>query len=185
MKKTLIITTALISFLASGIAFAQPNGMKAADADKDGNLTRAELSAHLDERFAKLDKNGDGSITKEERKEARADRKAARFAKLDTDGNGSLSLEEFQAQSEKHHGKRGKKGGDYQGGHKKGAGKHHGRRGNFDANKDGVIDKAEFQARAFKRFDRMDANNDDVVSAQERQAAYAKYKKHGPKTKPQ
>ncbi|MEP2942421.1 MAG: hypothetical protein ABJ081_00920 [Hyphomicrobiales bacterium] len=174
MKKTLILTTALISFVASSIAFAQSHGMKAADTNKDGNLTRAELSAHVGKRFAKLDKDGDGSITKEERKAARADRRAERFAKLDTDGNGSLSPEEFQVQTDKYHGKGGKKGG-----------KHHGRHAKLDANQDGVIDKAEFEARAFKRFDRIDTNNDDVVSAQERQAAYAKHKKHGPKAKPE
>lgn len=178
MKKKLIVTTAFAALMVSGLAIAQPRGFKAADANNDGNITRAELVAHLDKRFAKLDKDADGKITKEERKEAREARKAARFAKLDTDGNGSLSPEELQAHKGKDH-----RAGDNAGQHK--AGKHHRRHGNPDTNKDGVIDKTEFEARAFKRFERIDANNDDVVSAEERKAAHAHHKKHRPQSKPE
>lgn len=187
MKKAFNITASLAALTVVGIvavagtAIAQPRGMKAADANSDGNITRVELVAHLDKRFAKIDKDANGEITKEERKEVRASRRAERFAKLDTDGNGSLSPEEFQVQKGKRHGASGKKGGHHEGGR----GKHHGRHGNLDANKDGVIEKAEFQARALERFDRIDTNNDDVVSAEERKAAKAKYKKHGAKQKPE
>lgn len=179
MKKVLIITTTVSALMIAGVALAQPHGMKAADANKDGNITRAELMVHLDKRFSKLDKNADGQITKEERKEARLSRQAKRFSKLDTDGNGSLSLEEFQAGNGKYHRADGKKYGHGKGGHAK----HHARYSNPDANKDGVIDRAEFVARALKYFERVDANNDDVVSVDELKAAYANHKKHGFKHK--
>lgn len=181
MKKALIITTTVSALVLAGVALAQPRGLKAADTDKDGNITRAELMVHLDKRFSKLDKNADGQITKDERKEARLSRQAEHFSKLDTDGNGSLSLEEFQAGNGKYHRAGGKKYGHGKGGHAK----HHARYGNPDANKDGVIDKAEFEARALKRFERMDVNNDDVVSADERNVAYANHKQHGSKHKPE
>ena len=67
----------------------------------------------------------------------------------------------------------------------RGAGKkkHHGRHGNPDLNNDGVIDKAEFNERAFKRFERLDVNNDDVVSSDERKAARSHHKNHDGKRK--
>jgi len=54
-----------------------------------------------EERFKKMDANGDGALSLEEfLGKAKPEAKAAReeeFKKLDKDGNGSLSLEEFVA----------------------------------------------------------------------------------------
>ena len=86
MKK-LLIATALGAFLiGGGVAIAQPEmgagrppmrgpmrGVMMADANKDGKLTRAEVTAAADQAFAKMDLNKDGKVTKEER-EARAER---------------------------------------------------------------------------------------------------------------
>lgn len=55
-----------------------------------------------EEAFAKLDKNSDGAVSKEEfmaSKKAQKDpeKAAKKFGKMDTDTNGSLSLDEFKA----------------------------------------------------------------------------------------
>lgn len=58
-----------------------------------------------EERFAKLDKNGDQKLSFEEYLGKRADDKKAaaekRFAKMDKDGDKSLSLEEFKTPPKK------------------------------------------------------------------------------------
>ena len=55
----------------------------AADTDGDGALTQAELEA-----FAEA-----------ERERRMAERKARRFARMDSDGNGTISIEEFSKRS--------------------------------------------------------------------------------------
>ena len=69
-----------------------------------------------EEAFAKLDKNSDGAVSKEEfmaSKKAQKDpeKAAKKFGKMDTDANGSLSLDEFKAGAAKKE-KSGDKDGD-------------------------------------------------------------------------
>ena len=101
-----------------------------ADTDKDGKITKAEFDAARNARFAGIDANGDGTL---EISELRAWGRAwpsrfrdARFKALDGDSNGKIGVEEYVAQ----------------------------RKAMFamiDANKDGTVDKAEFDA-AFEKF---------------------------------
>ena len=78
--KTKLISVALATLLttASGVALAQDGApppqrhgggglLMHADANKDGIVTRAELLADVDARFAKFDVNKDGKITADER----------------------------------------------------------------------------------------------------------------------
>ncbi len=82
------------------------------DADGDGKVSEAEITAHRTSVFNEIDADGDGSLTKaeisahHEKKEAerraemekkRAERQDKMFAHLDEDGNGTASLEEFLA----------------------------------------------------------------------------------------
>jgi Ca2+-binding EF-hand superfamily protein len=71
--------------------------MAKADADKDGSLTVAELTAaretFLKEHFARMDTSGDGALTAEEVGE----RKWAFVSAADADGNGSVTLAEVEA----------------------------------------------------------------------------------------
>lgn len=48
------------------------------DADKDGRLSLAEVTARSAVRFQRLDANKDGALTREERRSARAERQARR-----------------------------------------------------------------------------------------------------------
>lgn len=177
---------------ASHLAFAQADApqrrmdrvgpMAMADANKDGNLTRAELSQALTARFAKMDTNGDGKITKEEREASRAARLDARFASLDADKNGQISKTEFAA------GHEGRMDGDRRGPGKPDGGPHmHGAHmrgpgggmmgggmgGRADADKDGTLTRDEYMAGPLAMFDKADANKDGTVTAAEQQAVRA------------
>jgi Ca2+-binding EF-hand superfamily protein len=178
---------------ASHLAMAQPGdggpgrhgGLIAmADANKDGKVSRAELTTALDARFAKLDANHDGKLTKEDREIARKARLEQRFAGLDSDHNGQISKAEFMAGQEARFDRRSSEGpGGREGGHRFGRGGHHGFGGGMGmrgrggpaggAMKDGVVTRAEFMARPLAMFDKADANRDGFVTADEMKAARA------------
>lgn len=156
-------------------------GMMMADANKDGAISKAELTAALDARFARLDHDRDGQLTKQDRELGRKSRLDQRFAALDSDKNGQISRTEFDAG---HQPRADRKDGDRQGGRKghgsahrdhDGMGKGMMFRGMGDgygaASKDGVLTRAEFMARPLAMFDKADANKDGSVSADEMKAA--------------
>jgi Ca2+-binding EF-hand superfamily protein len=93
MKITITLCTLL---LCSGLV------LKAADEPKKGE---AKAKASPEEMFKKLDKNGDGKLSKEEfigKKEGEAKEKAEKaFAAKDKDKDGFLTLEEFKAGGKK------------------------------------------------------------------------------------
>ena len=103
MRTKFLIASVLTGVaVAGGIAVAAPmgHGPMGADANNDGNVTRAELTAALDKKFAELDKNGDGKVTQEERRAMHEARFAERFKQMDKDGNGQISMAEMQAARE-------------------------------------------------------------------------------------
>lgn len=168
---------------ASHLAFAQddsagPRGggmLMMADANKDGAVTKAELTAALEARFARLDANKDGKLDHADRDILRQQRLDERFAALDTDKNGQISKAEFAAGHQGRdgmHDRMGKPGGpDGHGWGHRGWG--HGMRGGTgdEMKKDGTITKAEFMARPLTMFDKVDANHDGKVTADEMKAA--------------
>jgi Ca2+-binding EF-hand superfamily protein len=183
MTKKWLAGSALGGFIIAGsVALAATAGHGPmrfdADANKDGNLTKAELTAALDKRFAQLDSNNDGRITKEERDAAHQARFEQHFKAMDTDGNGQISQAEMQAAHAARKEMRGAHRGMRHGDGPHGEGHRGWRHGGFghgmaraDANNDGVVTKAEFQARALERFAKADANNDGTVTKAEREAA--------------
>jgi Ca2+-binding EF-hand superfamily protein len=82
------------------------NGWEAADKDHDGFISKEEFEAmprianlpqdKRDKIFKRLDKNGDGKISREEIGML-AKHRMQRFWDLDTDHSGGVSFEEFQA----------------------------------------------------------------------------------------
>lgn len=103
------------------------------------------------------DTNSDGVLTRQEFDAGRA----ADFARLDADRNGQLTREEMRAgRGERGEHRRGRHGGH------RGEGMHH--LANADANNDGNITREEFLARPNEMFQRLDANNDGVISTAER-----------------
>ncbi|MCY3827570.1 MAG: hypothetical protein OXF89_00375 [Rhodospirillaceae bacterium] len=133
----LLLAAGLIGLTAAAAPADAHRGLRLfdrADANKDSAVTRAEFDAARNARFAAIDANKDGAL---EVSELRAWRRAwparfrdARFKALDGDGDGKLGVEEYVAR----------------------------RKAAFeriDANKDGAVDKAEFDAAFEKVRERM------------------------------
>lgn len=126
------------------------------DANKDGVITRDEAIAAADARFAKLDTNGDGRITQDEMK-ARHDAMRAKWQQRRGDQSADADA------ARQHRGSRGM--------HRHGP--HHGgmEMKRLDANNDGIITKAEAEAAATARFDKVDTNHDGKIDQAEIAAA--------------
>lgn len=172
---------------ASQVAMAQPGPQEArgggrggvmmmADANKDGTITKAELTAALEARFAKMDIDRDGQITQADRDARRAQRMDARFTALDTNKDGQISKAEFTAGHQARSDKRaeagkgeGRKGHHFRGRHHGGKGMMGGWRG--QGGKDGAVTKAQYMAGPLAMFDRADTNKDGKVTAEEMTAA--------------
>lgn len=210
MLRNFFTTVAVGSLFVGGLAathtaYAQPQPgadggprprgglMMMADANKDGKISKAELTAALEARFAKMDVDHDGQLTAKDRELRQQQRLDKRFAALDTDKNGQISKAEFtaghQARADKRDKRRaeaGKPDDEGRGGwgkHRRGGMGHGGPRGMMrgpggfgpggfgDANNDGTVTKAEFMAGPLAMFDKADANKDGVVTADELKAA--------------
>ncbi|MBV7256059.1 EF-hand domain-containing protein [Pacificimonas sp. WHA3] len=113
MKTEFLVAASMATLFAAGGVLADHHGGK----DKrNAEMTRADLTTRIEQRFARLDTDSDGAITQAEMKamhearmEKRAERRAARMAKADTDGNGALSAGEWEAMVEARAGKRAEK----------------------------------------------------------------------------
>ena len=105
-------------------------------------------------RIDAMDTNDDGQITLEEAQGAFA----ARFATLDADGNGTLSQSELVADAQARSAERATE-----------------RFAALDTDGDGELTQAEMPGprgdRVARMFDRLDTNDDDVLSAEELEAA--------------
>ncbi|MEO1311373.1 MAG: hypothetical protein AAFV51_10460 [Pseudomonadota bacterium] len=155
MMKFVFAASAALAALASAAALADDaQQLSAMDTDKNGSVSRDEMTAYASSVFAKLDTNGDETVSFEEMKaDAEADRKQLReqtgrrrgpraeqlkarmddalkssFDSLDKDDNGSLSLKEHLAAYEPSFNK-------------------------ADANKDDIVDADEMRAMVTERLD--------------------------------
>jgi len=147
-----------------------------ADTNGDGRVTLEESQAALKARMARLDADRDGRITKAEMDGARtqfAERRRERFdergrdafAIMDTDRNGQLSPQEFEAGRQRMAERRHERreGRMTRRGHVPGE-----RFDRLDADNDGVVTSAEMDRAVAERFARMDADKDGAISADER-----------------
>jgi len=143
-----------------------------ARADPNRQITRAEFVDARIARLTALDTNRDGVVSPEERAAAmqarRAERAGDRFAKLDANGDGSISRTEFDAghAARPDRGPRADRAGHREG---RRGGAHHAMRG--QGRERGPVVIAEAAAKLGERFDKMDADRDGVISADERRAA--------------
>lgn len=188
MKKKMTLLTLGAALIAVPVLAAPGGDRNMGDANKDGVLTRAEAEAHAKAMFVKLDVNKDGKLDQADRAARHAEKRAQMFDRLDANKDGSISKAEWdqadaarQAKRAEWKAKRGERAGAPGNGAERHAmrGHHGGKRGGHggpggwmkaDANGDKAISQAEFVAGALARFDRMDANKDGKVTAEERQA---------------
>ncbi len=136
---TLMLAASAITSAASAQTPTTPRPPMRQDANHDGVATRAEAITQAD----------------------------ARFAQMDTDHDGRITAGEMRAYREALHDRVVASGRDVpvppQGGRK-----HDGTGRRMDPNGDGSVTREEYEARALKRFDRMDANHDGTIDATER-----------------
>lgn len=177
MKKlTLGLTVAAIAL--AGTAYAAP-GDGNRKMDRNAVVTSAEMQARAASRFDKLDVNHDGKLDQTDRAEMRAKRMKMRFERLDANRDGTLTMAEFASRPAMAEGRE-RGDGDMHRGHGR---RHMGMRGHgmgrmADADKDGIITKAEFTAAAAQRFAHLDADKDGKVTPAERQAMREKMREH-------
>ncbi|WBH16806.1 EF-hand domain-containing protein [Sphingomonas radiodurans] len=209
--KRFILAAALAGTTIAGMAAAQnaapaaksmPKRAMALDLNKDGIITRAEVTAAADARFAKLDTNRDGTISASERPNKRGtnmrdmtreqlrQKTLARFDRADGNKDGRLEAAERQAMGGK---QRRERAGLADGGPRGGRGEmrhggRHARGGGMgammmaDANRDGVLTKAEAMSAAQAMFDKVDTNRDGRIDQAERKEARSvmKMRRGGP-----
>lgn len=135
------------------------------DTNHDGVITRAEAMAAADAKFAKLDTNGDGQITRAEI-QAKQDARRAKWQER-------RAARADQPQGAPQPGTDGQHPHMGHGMHRPG-GRHGDMMKRLDTNNDGVITKAEAEAAAMQRFDKMDANHDGRIDQTEIAAIKAK-----------
>lgn len=167
----------------------QQGFFKTADIDADGFLSADELeaahvqerAAHIADKFAELDNNGDGGIKADELTNTEGPNRhlARNFAEVDSNGDGSITLEEMKAsiqakEAEVANCREQKKAQKFT---------------KLDIDSDGKISLTEFLA-DLPMFNDLDTNEDGIITADE--AAVAKQPKdcgpggpgaHGKKSK--
>ncbi len=182
----LLVAVAALAGIGGGAVMAQEAPPARPDANGDRILTRAEATAHAEAMFARMDVNGDGRLSPEDREAGRERRADEMFARMDADNNGSISRAEWDRAGELREARRaqreerregadegrqarGERGRAFQG-HRRG------RMGmalmaQADRDGDRTVSRAEFLEASAQRFARMDANGDGSVTADERAAA--------------
>ena len=159
-----------------------------ADANNDGVVTREEFAASRVAEFARLDANHDGELSRDEMRAGRhwggrgedGGGRGDRLARLDANGDGNISRQEFEAgpsgmfdRLDTNH------DGVISAQEREAArdlmaqriAERRANRPNPDANGDGAISRAEWDAMGASQFQRMDANNDGRVTREEAEAA--------------
>jgi len=199
------LTGTALTFTLATTAYAANPLLDKADMDKDGRITRSEFSAFGDQKFAAMDADANGLVSKDERHTFRATKRAQRsqmrFDQTDTNGDGFISKEEHAAAFSRRDERR-KNQMDINGdgsfdnedrkamrekrkerrtkrrAHRQQGGDGHGRQ-NPDANGDGMLDLAEHQAGITRAFERLDQNNDGYLTGDEQRQQRSRNKHSG------
>lgn len=178
MIRNSLLVVAVLAALSAGTAFAAPQSSgdptpppARLDKNGDGFIDRSEAAASpwLAERFDELDKNKDGKLSADERPQpgkrgdrglrgphgSQGPRDGGPMQRLDTDKDGRISRAEAAKDP-----------------------KFAERFAEMDVNKDGYVDRADFEARAKQRSDEMftaaDTDKDGKLSRAEFDAMHAK-----------
>ncbi|WP_323762919.1 hypothetical protein [Maricaulis sp.] len=131
--------------------------LRAADANGDNSITRAEVDSLQGEMFAWMDRNGDGYLDEADQSPVRQRLRAIHEAEAeDGDGHGGM-----RGRGQGRRGGEGRRGGP----DGEGPGRH------FDADEDGRISRAEFLGGENRLFEMLDTDGDDVITPDELDAA--------------
>ena len=184
--KTLTLLSGAAMLAVAGIAVAQ-GGPGPGRHGPEGDVTRQQVIAHVDEMFGRLDADRDGHVTPDEMRAAgrhrREEMREHMFDRLDANHDGNISREEFAAA----HAMRGPGGpGGHRGMHMGGPGGPEGpggpggrgMRGMRMFGEQGFVTLEQMRARALAHFDRADANHDGTLTEAEREAAHGRMSDH-------
>ena len=170
MATALMISALGALALTSGIALAAGQPHEMGD-HPTGDMTRAQAMQMANAHFDRMDVNKDGKLDRADHEAMRAKMAAEMFDRTDANHDGMISRDEWNAGAAKlaeMHGGRGMAGRPMM--------RHMGMMA--DANGDRAVSRDEFQKRALKHFDRVDANHDGTISAAEREQAHAAMREH-------
>lgn len=188
MNKFVLMTGAALVATATA-ALAQP--AEGPRRDRNADMTREQVVARVDQRFARLDVNRDGQFTREEARQVRAQRREQRaerrFDRLDADRDGSITREEMtQARAQRAEQRAERRAARMAARGDQGAqAEHRGRRvmrhgprrgaamGARMFGEQGFVTAEQMRERALARFDRIDADRNGTVTAAERDQARA------------
>ncbi len=147
------------------------------DANNDGKVSKEEFKGYMEKRFQRMDVDKDDTVSMDElaqyRRQQENKGKKSKLARLDTDGDGSISKEEFIASRIKQienrflkldKNKDGKLTTDE---FAKKKNQYATLFENIDANKDGKISNEEKDAALERLFNRLDQNQDQIVTEKE------------------
>jgi hypothetical protein len=185
--KTLTLLSGAALLAVAGIAIAQ-DGPGPDRRGPEGDVTRQQAVAHVDEMFARLDANRDGRVTPDEMRATGGHRRDEMrqhiFDRIDANHDGNISREEFAEAHAMHDGPDGVGGhrgmhmgpppggpGGPEGGEGPGG---HGMHGARMFGEQGFVTLEQMRARALEHFDRADANHDGTLTVAERQAAHGR-----------
>jgi Ca2+-binding EF-hand superfamily protein len=179
--KTFNILAATALAATAGLALAQPPA--GARPDRNADVTRQQVIERVEQRFARMDANDDGRFTPEEaramREQRRTERANRRFERLDADRDGSVSRAEFDQARASRAERRAERMAGRGDGPRMGMRMHrpsgHGMRGMRGMRmfgEQGFVTREQMQERALARFDRLDADDNGIVTAAERRQAH-------------
>jgi hypothetical protein len=167
MKKR-YLTGGVLAIVIAAAAYAAPGsvsgkGFAKVDANGDGSVTKTEVTAHGDARFAQMDMDGNGQIDQSDRQA----RLKARFAQMDADRNGSVTEAEFVAANEaKAKARKSQRISNGEGRIGK-RGNNVGKWGRADTNNDKAISRSEYDAATLARFAARDKDGNGILSGEE------------------
>lgn len=176
-KYLLAASAAVLVAAVAAVASAAPGmgghmggrGFDKLDGNNDGSITRAEIDAQAAERFARIDGNRDGFVTQAEMTTHHETMRAQWATKMKERADKGGERAEKRAERMEQRAERMEKRGD----RAERRGDHFAKR---DANSDGRISLAEFQAGGGKMIERFDTDKNGVVTKEEMAAAREAWK---------
>lgn len=165
--RTKYLLAASAAVLVGAVAVAAPGhmggrGFDKLDANSDGSVTRAEINAQAAERFARIDANRDGFVTQAEMTAHHETMRAQMATKMkERADQGGDRAEKRAERMEKRADRMEKRGNPF---------------AKRDANSDGRISLAEFQAGGARMIERFDADKNGVVTKEEMSKAREAWK---------
>ncbi len=174
----------MAAIVIAAAAYAAPDGMGRAkmDANGDGSVSKAEVTANADKRFAKMDADGNGKIDTSDRQA----KLKARFAEMDANNNGAVTEAEFMAAAQaKAEFRKSRRSADVADGEGRGGkranirGDNVGKWGRADTNNDKAISRDEYDAATLARFSSRDKNGDGALSSDEMKGSKNRWRGQG------